>query len=214
MLRILYSFLTGICLIAVGYFYPIVTTSKSIPTNYIDSPIKVEQLDTLAPPEIKIEVVVNKQELQCLAENIYHEARGESIDGKIAVANVTLNRVVSSSYPNTVCGVVKQAVLSRWWLEHNGREVPVRHRCQFSWYCDGKSDAIILHDDAGKTITANMVAWKDSIKIATLALKGELSDLTSGATHYFNPSLADPQWAYQYPVTVTIGQHKFLKTAY
>ena len=83
----MYSFLTGICLIAVGYFYPIVTTSKSIPTNYIDSPIKVEQLDTLAPPEIKIEVVVNKQELQCLAENIYHEARGESIDGKIAVGD-------------------------------------------------------------------------------------------------------------------------------
>ena len=63
--------------------------------------------------------------LVCLALNIYFEARNQPTSGQIAVAEVTLNRVASRNYPNTVCGVVKQS-------NKNG--------CAFSWYCDGKSD--------------------------------------------------------------------------
>jgi len=81
-------------------------------------------------PTVFIEPDIDTAELDCLAKNIYHEARGESLQGKKAVANVTLNRVHSNLFPDTVCGVVYQAVHSRWWLENHNRLVPVRNMCQ------------------------------------------------------------------------------------
>lgn len=158
-----------------------------------------------ALPEIDVE------QMHCLAKNIYFEARGESTEGKVAVANVVLNRVDHWHYPETVCGVVYQAKLSQWWLEHNGREVPVRNMCQFSWYCDGKSDDLQLTDEFGRVIKANMESWTESIEIARLALLGQLTDLTHGATHYYNPNLAQPMWAVHYEETATIDNHCFHK---
>ena len=68
-------------------------------------------------------------EVKCLAQNIYWEARNQSIQGMYAVADVTLNRVKDKRWPSTVCEVVKQRKNERGkWI------------CQFSWYCDGKSD--------------------------------------------------------------------------
>ena len=69
-------------------------------------------------------------ELRCLAENIYFEARAESMKGKIAVGNVTRNRLESKKFPNTYCGVIKQGYR------------PGKRNCQFSWFCDGKPDTI------------------------------------------------------------------------
>ena len=63
--------------------------------------------------------------IMCLALNIYFEARDQPLNGQVAVAEVTLNRVTSKKHPNTICGVVKQS---------NSKG------CAFSWYCDGKSD--------------------------------------------------------------------------
>ena len=68
-------------------------------------------------------------EVKCLAQNIYWEARNQSIQGMYAVADVTLNRVKDKRWPSTVCEVVKQR------KNAGGKWV-----CQFSWYCDGKSD--------------------------------------------------------------------------
>ena len=81
-------------------------------------------------------------ELECLALNIYHEARSESLAGQYAVADVTNNRVESKRYPSTICGVVKQAVLYEWGVQ---RElfIPKNNMCKFSWYCDGQPDATI-----------------------------------------------------------------------
>lgn len=152
---------------------------------------------------------VDLDQMHCLAKNIYFEARGESSRGKTAVANVTINRVSSGRYPNTVCEVVYQAVHSTWWKENHNRLVPVRRMCQFSWYCDGKSDAIMLTDYQGRTIQANMDAWVESIKIARMALEGTLPDLTQGATHYFNPSLANPKWQYAFTQVAIIDNHTF-----
>ena len=106
--------------------------------------ISVEQTVTLSEPN-----VVDINQMHCLATNIYHEARGESFAGKVAVANVTHNRVDSTKYPNTYCGVVYQAQMYVNW---RGNEVPARHKCQFSWYCDGKSDDIVLKTADGKII--------------------------------------------------------------
>ena len=57
---------------------------------------------------------INKDELECLAKNIYHESRGESLKGQMAVAWVTLNRTRHPSFPNTVCKVVNQPHQFSW----------------------------------------------------------------------------------------------------
>lgn len=157
------------------------------------------------PRELEIDV----DEMHCLAKNIYFEARGESLKGKIAVANVTMNRVDSTKYPNTICGVVYQAKYSKWWQDHNGSLVPIKNKCQFSWYCDGKTDALYLTNSKGQVIKSNMKAWEDSLQIAKDSIRGNLSDLTLGATHYFNPELADPYWAYHYTKLTKIESHDF-----
>mgnify|MGYP003628329525 CR=1 FL=1 len=73
--------------------------------------------------------------LMCLALNVYHEAKNQSLIGQIAVAQVVMNRVRDERYPDTVCEVVEQGPTYSW-----KKDYPVKNRCQFSWYCDGKSD--------------------------------------------------------------------------
>ena len=126
--------------------------------------------------------VIDKQEIACLAVNIYHEARGESKDGQIAVAFVTLNRVKSNSYPDTICGVVYQGYHKPSWRDET-KMVPIRHRCQFSWYCDGKND--IPKDETG---------WATAQYVAGSILYGNKHrGLTEGATHY-HASYVKPRW--------------------
>ena len=156
-----------------------------------------ESVDIISISKISIP----KQELTCLATNIYHEARGESDTGKVAVAHVTLNRVNSPRYPDSICGVVYQAVHSRWWLEERGRLVPVRNMCQFTWYCDGKSDAV---DPFSK-------GWQDSVYIAMAVLVNKYNDPTQGATHYYNYHLVKPDWSYVLAHTTTIDNHTFYR---
>ena len=75
----------------------------------------------------------------CLALNTYHEAKNQSMIGQIAVAEVVMNRVQDKRFPNSVCEVVKQGPTRPSW-EDPKKEYPIKHRCQFSWYCAGKSD--------------------------------------------------------------------------
>lgn len=157
-----------------------------------------------------IELPVDQQQLDCLATNIYHEARGESDLGKLAVAHVTVNRVKSRRFPNTVCDVVYQAQYSKWWAQQ-GKQVPIRHRCHFSWYCDGVSDAIVLTDSEGNIIQKNMQAWHDSNRIARQVLLEKTVDPTSGATHYYNPKLAKPYWIKYYQRVAVVENHAFYK---
>ena len=77
------------------------------------------------------------ESLVCLALNVYHEAKNQSFIGQVAVAQVVMNRVRDTRYPNTVCDVVKQGATYKW-----KPDFPIKNRCQFSWYCDGKSDSI------------------------------------------------------------------------
>ena len=92
-------------------------------------------------------------EVKCLAMNIYHEARSENLAGKYAVADVVLNRVRDDRYPNSVCGVVYQGEHKPSWKDPQVL-VPKRNRCQFSWYCDGRSDEATEED-----------AWEESMAI-------------------------------------------------
>lgn len=161
----------------------------------------------------------NTAELVCLAENIYFEARDESIHGKVAVASVTRNRVQSKNFPNTYCGVVKQGKHRESWktkqdptLKPEERQyIPIRNRCEFSWYCDGKPDRVWIELRDGTELEANRTAWRDSVYVALMTLADEVKDNTGGATYYFNPNLVYPSWAESMTHTRTVGNHSFYK---
>ena len=156
-------------------------------------------------------VEIQKEEAFCLAQNVFMEAKGENLAGKSAVAHVTLNRVKHEKYPGSVCAVTKQAKLRKNW---KGYEVPIIGMCQFSWYCDGKSDNIqVVYEKGkakGKQIGPNMEAWKQSVQVSLLALKGVTIDPTSGATHYYNHNISNPNWGQVYPVVAILSNHTFL----
>lgn len=135
-------------------------------------------------------------EAYCMAKNIYFEAGNQPVAGKIAVSQVVLNRVYSVAYPDTVCDVIYQA---RWRTNWKGDEVPVRHMCQFSWFCDGKSDDPVDSD-----------TWMFSLMVAHSVLNGDFGDITEGSTHYHADSV-HPYWADSLNRTVQIDNHIFYK---
>jgi len=125
-----------------------------------------------------------EEEIICMAQNLYHEARGEGIRGQEMVALVTLNRVKSRRWPNTVCGVVYQDSQFSWTLERpymNLRGKKERH--------------------------SFMVA----LDIARRAISGEIPDNSMGADHYYNPNKVNPYWSDTMRQTVVIGGHRFMK---
>jgi spore germination cell wall hydrolase CwlJ-like protein len=131
----------------------------------------------------------------CLVEAVYFEARSETFMGKLAVVNVILERMHDKSFPNTICGVVKQG---RYW-EGN----PIRNKCQFSYWCDGKSES--MH---------NIKALEEVIKVVQLALSGVSLRNTLGAT-YYHAVYVSPSWATskEFVFMDTIGKHVFYKKA-
>lgn len=132
----------------------------------------------------------------CLAKNIYFEAGNQPTAGQIAVSQVVINRVYSTAYPDNICDVVYQA---KWFENWQGTVVPVRHMCQFSWFCDGKSD-----------IPEDSDTWMQSLMLASEILQGEWQDITEGSTHYHNDQV-HPYWADSLNETVTINNHIFYK---
>jgi len=122
----------------------------------------------------------------CMAEALYFEARGESIEGIFAVAEVILNRVESTQFPNSVCGVIGQGA----------------HRmnaCQFSYKCDGIADRIHERD-----------AYKKVAKIAELSMDNAVPDVTEGAL-YYHTNAVNPRWSRVFERVATIGVHYFYK---
>ncbi len=144
---------------------------------------------------IVLEVANNMEKaknIECLATNIYHEARNEGLTGQRAVAWVTLNRVESPKYPDTICGVVYQAQLNE-----NG--IPLKNKCSFSWFCDRKSDEI-----------TDQAAWNVAEKIAEEVIDGygNETDPTNGAIMY-HAEYVTPYWASSYKREVQIDSHIF-----
>jgi spore germination cell wall hydrolase CwlJ-like protein len=125
-------------------------------------------------------------EFSCLAEALYFEARGETIKGQFAVAEVILNRVASTQFPNTVCGVIHQGT---------GR----KYQCQFTYTCDGQKE--VIHEPQ---------AYERVSKVARLALDGAGADLTEGAT-YYHTTAVNPRWARSFTRTARYGVHLFYR---
>ena len=126
------------------------------------------------------------KQLTCLSEALYFEARGETVKGQFAVAEVIMNRVSSSRYPDSVCDVINQGT---------GR----KFACQFTYTCDGRKEVI--------TEKATYVRLR---KIAKLMLSDMPKPLTKGATHYHTKAVR-PNWSRVFPRTATIGVHHFYR---
>ena len=144
-----------------------------------------------------------EEEVRCLAENIYFEARNESVMGQIAVAYVTLNRVFAKKHPNTICAVVKQGEYRESWKTRATEDpndaifVPVKDRCQFSWYCDGKDDT-----------PRDQTAWNEARLVATGVLYGRLNNYV-GDSLWYHAHYVTPGWARSKKKVAEIGDHIF-----
>ncbi|MFK7875027.1 MAG: cell wall hydrolase [Paracoccaceae bacterium] len=126
------------------------------------------------------------EDLKCLSQALYFEARGETVRGQFAVAEVIMNRVKSARFPDTVCAVINQGT---------GR----KFQCQFTYTCDGK-----------KEIVSEPRAYDRVSKVARLTLDGQVPALTEGATHYHTTAVR-PNWAKVYTRTAKIGVHIFYR---
>ncbi len=124
------------------------------------------------------------REWQCLREALYFEARGESLQGQFAVAEVILNRVDSPRFPKSICGVVHQS---------GGGS------CQFSYICDGKAE-----------VMADRRSLDRAGRIARLMLDGAPRQLTGGAT-FFHTRAVRPNWSNKFARTASIGEHLFYR---
>ncbi len=132
--------------------------------------------------------------LTCLALNIYFEARNQPVMGQIGVSMVVLNRVNSTDYPDNVCDVIYQGKHSKI------TGMPLRHKCQFSWYCDGLTDT-------PKDVDA--YRWAEIIAKDVWDHKGK-SDITNGSLFYHSMSVR-PKWADKKTFVKRIGDHLFYR---
>ncbi|MFQ6005471.1 MAG: cell wall hydrolase [Woeseia sp.] len=126
-----------------------------------------------------------REEQHCLALSIYWEARGESRLGMIAVGWTILNRMRSRHFPSTPCGVVYQG----------GEQPP----CQFSWWCDGRSDR-----------PRDIRSWRSTLLIAARLLVDPPADPTGGALFYHSTRIKPP-WRRKRVRTTRIGGHVFYR---
>lgn len=136
------------------------------------------------------------ESIMCLALNTYHEAKNQSFVGQVAVAQVVMNRVKDNRYPNNVCDVVKQGLTYKW-----KPTLPIRNKCQFSWYCDGKPDDLLDPD-----------SYQRALEVAEEMLENDVGlGLTDGADHYHAVYIV-PSWAKHMTFIVTIENHKFYRS--
>jgi N-acetylmuramoyl-L-alanine amidase len=131
--------------------------------------------------------------LMCLALNVYHEARDQPFIGQVAVAQVVMNRVDDNRFPNTICEVVKQGPTYKY-----NPGFPVRHKCQFSWWCDGKSDKV-----------KDEQSWMNALEVADLVMNDRISiDVVDKSTHY-HAYYVRPAWAKRKNKVARIEDHIF-----
>lgn len=124
------------------------------------------------------------QSLECLALNVYFEARGEPYEGQVAVAQVVMNRAADSRFPDGVCAVIQQG----------GKRT---RNCQFSWWCDRLSDKPV-----------HMADWTAAQEIARDVYWGLADDPTDGALWY-HATRVRAYWRGQYAKGPRIGRHIF-----
>ena len=131
-------------------------------------------------------VLESSRELDCLAEAVYYEARGETPSGQAAVAQVVLNRVRHPSFPKSICGVVFQGAY---------RQIG----CQFSFACDGSMRR-----------SRERGAWGRAQKVASRALSGSVMNEVGSATHFHTTGVS-PGWGPRLLRVAQVGMHVFYR---
>lgn len=156
--------------------------------QYIDVKIKQYKEEyVLINKELTTSKEIQKQ-LDCLALNIYKEAGYEPFEGKVAVAQVTLNRVKDKNFPNNVCGVVYQK------NKFNEKIV-----CQFSWYCDSKH----------RLRPVGKESYKESQEVAKKVLLENFTLPSLTDALYYHADYVNPNWKFER--IIKIGKHIFYK---
>jgi len=169
-----------------------VVAKKRAPTTGLVTPATAQVTPVVRPVEFSknwIDAQPDAEggnEWECLTEALYFEARGETVKGQFAVAEVILNRVKSERFPGSTCGVINQGT---------GK----KYQCQFTYTCDGQKETI--HEPR---------AYERVSKVARLALDGVAPKITKGATHYHTKAVS-PRWSRVYTKTASIGTHIFYR---
>lgn len=167
----------------------------------LDKRVSIE-LPLPAATSIDKSQYVDTVQLDCMARNIFFEARGEPIKGKITVGYVVLERTKSPHFPSTVCGVVNQAN-----TDADGKII--RYQCSFSWVCDGINHS---EDFSDPTLTKE---WEQSYAIAQQVMTGkvkppiDMRDVTNYHANYVKPYWAKDHKDFK--LVATIGSHLFYK---
>lgn len=156
------------------------TVTPDLLAAYVDSGYQ--------PTAKRLEVA--NAERDCLAQAIYHEARGESAAGQLAVANVIVNRARSNKYPSSLCGVIYQGA-------NRGR-----YRCQFTFACDGRGDA-----------PGERQAWARSVALAKQVYAeyatGEDIGAVPDSVLFYHTTNVRPSWSYTFSRVAEVGSHIF-----
>ena len=164
------------------------TISLLIVAALLSVSVIAETVPDIVAEEITTETKqVMAKDIECLANNIYYEAGRESFEGKLAVAQVTINRTKSHKYPSTICGVVYQKD------KINGKLL-----CQFSWVCEK------VHTNK------NQYLWEEAQYIAKKALTEPIAHAKIAAHNvmYFHGAYINPGWK-KSGVVMRIGNHIF-----
>ena len=135
-----------------------------------------------------VTIKTRERQLDCLAMNIYREAGYEPFEGKVAVAQVTMNRVNHPSFPKDVCGVVYQK-----------NTIMEKVVCQFSWHCDS----------AARTRPVNKEAYQESYEVAKKVLLEDFKLSVLKEALYYHADYVNPRWKLE--KIGKIGQHIFYK---
>lgn len=160
----------------------------AVASSFVDRPAAAVEL----PSDFDLHgLAVSKNELVCLALNDYWESRGEPLIGRVAVAQVVLNRARDRKYPMNLCDVVRQSEPGRF------------SGCQFSWNCDGRPD----HPE-------DQQAWRESLLLAMAMVSRDSAviDPTNGAKWYHSVRIK-PSWAEKLKVSRVINGHVFYREA-
>jgi len=164
--------------------YTLIAAITTLSMSFFMLPIQNQKKIIVAKPKpISIPL---EMELKCLADNIYHEARNESIKGQVAVALVTINRVNSQYYPNTICEVVWEYKQFSWTLDK------VLAKTKYNKRAYDKAELIAL------------------VFITKTMANEEIRDFTNNSTHY-HANYVSPYWASNLKYIMKIDNHIFYK---
>ena len=181
-------FVTVLSATLIYYQYSLNDKVNNIHETVVDTNETVQSIQTLlinTPYSLE-------NDYHCLASNIYWESRNQSLGGKLAVGQVVLNRVEDKRFPENICEVVKQTKY------YPSGKINL-HDCQFSWYCDGKSDIPRKNEE---------LHYEEAFELAVGLIEDRPIDITEGSTHYHNDKVM-PYWADSLERITRIDNHIF-----